>query len=141
MFFPKKNKNINPPIKTEESTAEMTEWFGYEEPETEGQLAIDVYQTEKKIVIKSTMAGVDPKNLKISLHHDLLTIKGTRHADKEIREEDYLYRECYWGAFSRSIILPAEVDSRRVEAELENGVLTVTLYKNNPGQIEIKIKD
>lgn len=141
MFFPKKNKNINPPIKTEEPTAEMAEWFGYEEPETEGQLAIDVYQTEKKIVIKSTMAGVDPKNLKISLHHDLLTIKGTRHADKEIREEDYLYRECYWGAFSRSIILPAEVDSRRVEAELENGVLTVTLYKNNPGQIEIKIKD
>jgi len=138
MFFHKKNKNTTVPAKVNEPEEE---WFGYEEPETEGQLAIDVYQTEKKIVIKSTLAGVDPKDLKIALHHDLLTIKGTRAADKEVQEEDYLYRECYWGAFSRSIILPAEVDSRRVEAELENGVLTITLYKNNPGQIEIKVKD
>lgn len=119
----------------------ISEWLNYEESETEGQLAIDVFQTEKKIIIKSTIAGVKPEDLKISLHHDLISIKGQRQIKESVREEDYLYRECYWGAFSRSIILPAEVDSKRVEAELENGVLTITLYKSNPGQIEIKVKD
>lgn len=119
----------------------IDEWLNYEETETEGQLAIDVFQTDKKIIIKSTIAGVKPEDLKISLHHDLLTIKGHRAVKEIVKDEDYLYRECYWGSFSRSIILPAEVDSRRVEAELESGVLTITLYKNIPGQIEVKAKD
>ena len=139
MFFHKKTKNIS--LTTAAEPESPAAWLNYEEPETEGQLAIDVYQTDKKIVIKSTIAGVQPEDLKISLHHDLLTIKGTRDSSKEIREEDYLYRECYWGSFSRSIILPAEVDNKKVEAELENGVLTITLYKSNPGQIEVKAKD
>jgi HSP20 family protein len=139
MLFNKKLKKSG--LVKEADRPSITEWLNYEEGETEGQLAIDVFQTEKKIIIKSTIAGVKPENLKISLHHDLLTIKGSRSIKEEVKEEDYLYRECYWGSFSRSIILPAEVDSKRVEAELENGVLTITLYKNNPGQIEIKVKD
>ena len=140
MFFNKKNHQINPDNIVSEPE-EIAEWLDYEEPETEGQLAIDVYQTDKKIIIKSTIAGVKPEDLKISLHHDLLTIKGTRSAGSEINETDYLYRECYWGSFSRSIILPAEVDGKRVEAELENGVLTISLYKVAPNNIEIKFKD
>ncbi|MFA5000545.1 MAG: Hsp20/alpha crystallin family protein [Patescibacteria group bacterium] len=117
------------------------DWLNNEEGETEGQLAIDVFQTDEKIIIKSTIAGVKPEDLKVSLQHDLLTIKGTRDVAEEIKEADYLYRECYWGSFSRSIILPAEVDSKRVEAELENGVLTVTLYKTDSNLIEVKAKD
>lgn len=139
MFFNKKNVPLKQSVPSEPEA--MTEWLDYEEPETEGQLAIDVYQTDKKIIVKSTIAGVKPEDLKISLHHDLLTIKGTRSIGTEINEEDYLYRECYWGSFSRSIILPAEVDSKRVEAELENGVLTISLYKIYPNEIEIKVKD
>jgi len=139
MLFRKKNKNVS--LVTENNQPSITEWLDYEEPEEEGQLAIDVYQTDKKILVKSTIAGAKPENIKISLHNDLLTIKGSRSLNEEIREEDYLYRECYWGSFSRSIILPAEVDNKRVEAELKNGVLTITLYKNNPGQIEVKSKD
>ena len=119
----------------------LSGWLNYEEPETEGQLSIDVYQTPSTIVVKSTIAGVTTGNLKISLHNDLLTIKGSRDAGSEIKEEDYLYRECYWGAFSRSIILPAEVDSKKVEAELENGILTITLYKNKPSEIEVMVRD
>ncbi|HBA36287.1 TPA: hypothetical protein DCZ15_00215 [Candidatus Falkowbacteria bacterium] len=139
MFFPKKNKKIN--LRAEAESIPPAGWLDRDEMETEGQLAIDVYQADKKIIIKSTIAGVKPEDLKISLHHDLLTIKGSRSSAKEIKEEDYLYKECYWGSFSRSIILPAEVDSKRIEAELEDGILTVTLYKNNPGQIKVKIKD
>ena len=139
MLFHNKNKTADSPAINEEIEDEA--WLNYDDPETEGQLAIDVYQSNKKIIIKSTIAGVKPENLKISLHHDLLTIRGSRSSDDSINEEDYLYRECYWGNFSRSIILPAEVDNKRVEAELENGVLTITLYKNNPSQIAIKVKD
>lgn len=138
MFFSKKNApaKISP-----EEEATLDDWLDYEEPGIEGQLAIDVYQTGKKIIVKSTIAGVRPEDLKVSLNHDLLSIKGHRSLKQEIKDEDYLYRECYWGSFSRSIILPSEVDSKKIEAELENGVLTITLYKNEPGKIEIKVKD
>jgi len=140
MLFAKKVKTKHlEPINSEESS--LSNWINYEEPETEGQLSIDVYQTPSTIVVKSTIAGVKPENLKIALHSDLLTIKGSRDAGTEIKEEDFLYRECYWGSFSRSIILPAEVDNKRVEAELENGILTITLYKNNLNEIKVKIKD
>lgn len=138
MIFNKKNKTNNvAPI----TFPEPAGWIDYEEPEIEGQLSIDVYQDNQRIIVKSTIAGVKPDDLKISLHHDLLTIKGSRATAKDIHEEDYLYRECYWGSFSRSIILPTEVDGKRVEAELENGVLTITLYKITPSQIDIKFKD
>ena len=139
MLFQKKNKGETR-VATEEKP-EITDWIGTDQIETEGQLSIDVYQTDKKIIVKSTIAGVKPEDLKIVLHNDLLTIKGARHADQEIREENYLYRECYWGSFSRSIILPSEVDNKKVEAELENGVLTITLYKSEPGKIEVVVKE
>jgi len=139
MIFNKKYSK--PSIVKENEEPSIVEWLNYEEPETEGQLAIDVFQTDKKIIIKSTIAGVKPEDLKISLHHDFLTIKGHRSIKEEVTAENYLYRECYWGSFSRSIILPAEVDNKRVEAELESGVLTITLYKNILGQIEVKAKD
>jgi HSP20 family protein len=120
---------------------EMESWINNENLEMEGQLSIDVYQNKNKIIIKSTIAGVKSEDLKISLHHDLLTIKGLRESEKNIREEDYLFKECYWGSFSRSIILPSEVDEKRVEAELENGILTISLYKTNPEKIEVKVKE
>jgi HSP20 family protein len=139
MLFNK--KNIKPSLIQENDESSVVEWLNYEDPETEGQLAIDVFQTDKKIIIKSTIAGVKPEDLKISLHHDLLTIKGIRSMKEEVNDEDYLFRECYWGSFSRSIILPIEVDSKRVEAELESGILTISLYKTNPSQIEVTVKD
>lgn len=138
MIFNKRNSKNS--LVQENDEPSIAQWLD-DESELEGQLAIDVFQTDKKIIIKSTIAGVKPEDLKISLHHDLLTIKGRRSVKEEVKDEDYLFRECYWGSFSRSIILPAEVDSRRVEAELESGVLTINLYKNNPGQIEVKVKD
>lgn len=139
MLFNKKSKNLTE--KPIEPISAMESWIDSENVEMEGQLSIDVYQDKDKIVIKSTIAGVKPEDLKISLHHDLLTIKGLRESEKNIKEENYLFKECYWGSFSRSIILPSEVDDKRVEAELENGVLTVTLYKTDSSKIEIKIKE
>jgi len=95
----------------------------------EGQLTIDVYQTDSDIVIKSTIAGVKPEDLDIQINNDMVTIRGERRKEDEVRDEDYYYQECYWGAFSRSIILPVDVEANKSEAIMKNGVLTIRLPK------------
>lgn len=134
----KSKKNIEISNSDNDSSAE--EWFGGDY--NEGQLSIDVFQTDKNIVVKSTIAGVRPDDLDISLNNDMLTIRGSRQTDEEIDEENYLCRECYWGAFSRSIILPCEVKADKIEALLENGVLTVVLPKAKiVKQTAIRVKE
>lgn len=108
----------------------------------EGQLSIDVFQTPDAIIVKSTIAGIKPEDIDISINNDLLTIRGKREMNEKIKEENYLYRECYWGSFSRSIILPVEVEADKIDAYLENGVLTVVLPKaRSAKQISIKVKE
>lgn len=105
----------------------------------EGQLSCDVYQDENNIMVKSAMAGVDPKNLNISISNDLLTIRGYREEDNEIKKNNYFAREVYWGAFSRSIVLPQEIDQNKVKATLKKGILTIILpkkYKNTSIKVE-----
>jgi HSP20 family protein len=102
------------------------EWF-----EPEGQLAIDVYQTDGDIFIQSAIAGVNPQDLDITIENDVVTIKGTREkpVDEAALPKDYFYQECYWGPFSRQIILPAEVDGSRAEATMKEGILTIKIPK------------
>ena len=95
----------------------------------EGELSVDVYQTEVSVVVVSTMAGVKPEDLEITLNNDVITIRGRREQPNQVLPDDYFYRECYWGGFSRSIVLPVEVKADEVQASLKNGVLTVTLPK------------
>jgi HSP20 family protein len=102
---------------------------GWLEENYDGQLSVDVYQTDKDIVIKSTIAGVRSEDIDISINNDMITVRGVRKLQEEVAKEDYFYQECYWGGFSRSIILPVEVRSDRAEAILENGILTITLPK------------
>lgn len=102
------------------------EWFS---EDYEGQLSVDVFQTPNEIVIKSTIAGVEPDDLDIFLNDDLLTIRGKREQTKEEKDANYFYKECYWGGFSRSIILPVEVNPDKIDAELKNGLLTIRLPK------------
>jgi HSP20 family protein len=97
--------------------------------EEEGQLTVDVYQTEDEIVIKSTIAGVTAEDLDISLTNDMVTVKGVREPDEKVKQSDYYYRELYWGPFSRSIILPEEVDADNAKASIKNGILTIRLPK------------
>jgi len=116
-----------------------TDWLG---ENFEGQLSVDVYQTEENIVVKSTIAGINTEDLDISLHNDMLTIKGMRHKDFEADEDDYFYQECYWGGFSRSIILPVEVKEDEISATLKNGILTITLPKAEKSKLKIvKVKE
>lgn len=108
----------------------------------EGQLSVDVYSTNKEIVIKSTIAGVQVEDIDISINNDMLTIRGERQEEVEDKLEDYYYQECYWGSFSRSIILPLEVDSNKVAASLKNGVLTIRLPKiRKTKNVSVKVKE
>jgi len=109
--------------------------------ENDGQLLLDVYQDDENIYVKSTIAGVRPGDLDISVNNDMLTIRGTRIHEQEIEGKDYFFQECYWGSFSRSIILPVEVKSDKISATLKNGVLTITLPKAEKKRIvPIEIK-
>lgn len=96
---------------------------------SEGQLTIDVYQTENDIVIKSTIAGVKPEDLDVSINNDMITIRGERKKEEGVPEENYYYQECYWGNFSRSVILPVDVLADKIEASMKNGILTIRLPK------------
>lgn len=134
------NKKKEKENKASEEEREMGEWLGGDYDE--GQLSIDVYQTPDKLVVKSTIAGVKPGDIDISINNDMLTIRGKRELAETIAEDNYLIKECYWGGFSRSVILPVEVDAEKVEAALDNGVLTVTLPKaRSAKQFSIKVKE
>ena len=97
--------------------------------EYEGQLTIDMYQTKDNVIIKSTIAGVKPEDIDVTIANDMVTIRGERKRDFEASSEDYFYQECYWGSFSRSVVLPVDVDIEAVEADLKDGILTVILPK------------
>jgi len=103
----------------------------WKDGEPEGQLTVDVYQTPNDIVVESAIAGVRPEDIDIQVTADSDSIRGSRHREKEVSEEDYLYQECYWGRFARSIILPQEVDPDGANVTFKNGILTVRLPKVN----------
>lgn len=100
-----------------------------ENDNAEGQLTIDVYQTENDIVIKSTIAGVKPEDLDVSINNDMVTVKGERKNEEIVESGNYYYQECYWGSFSRSVLLPVDVIPEKADASLKNGILTIRLPK------------
>lgn len=123
---------------SKKSREELAEWL---DEGQEGQLAIDVFQTPDEIIIESTIAGVNPEDLDVDITPESVTIRGKRAREKRISDEDYFYQECYWGRFSRSIILPQEIDAENSVANLKNGVLTIRMPKINRQKAKkLKIK-
>lgn len=109
------------------------------EEHNEGQLSVDVGQTEDKLVITATMAGARPEDISINIHNDLLTIRGKREREVELKEDDYFYKECYWGSFSRTIVLPVDVLTDEAAATFKGGVLTIVIPKESSKK-EVLIK-
>ncbi len=102
----------------------VDDWF-----EPEGELAVDVYQTEKDVVIQSAIAGIRPDELNIAVENDVVTMRGVRKNPNEAEQKQYLHEECFWGPFSRQVFLPEEVDTKNVKAVMKDGVLTLRLPK------------
>ena len=94
-----------------------------------GRLAVDMYDTDEAVVVKSAIPGVDPADIDISLHGDTLTIKGETKVKEEVENANYVCREHYYGSFSRSLSIPVSIKADKAEAEFEDGILTLTLPK------------
>lgn len=114
----------------EAKTENVREEFLSEDPQKEeGQLALDVFQTADEIVVVAPIAGVTIHDISINITDDVLTIKGNRNFQFKAEGADYFTQECFWGNFSRSIILPEAVDASQVSASFKNGILTVRIPK------------
>jgi len=132
-FFEKLTGTINvSEDEFDEESVEMGEtkdvgWM--EEDNEEGQLTVDVYQTDDDIVVKTIIAGVRPEDIDVSITRDMVTIRGKREKEKIVSEKDYFHKELYWGAFSRTILLPQEIEPEEAEASEKNGLLVLRLPK------------
>lgn len=107
--------------------------------EEEGELTVDIYDKDDAIVIQSTVAGVKPEDLEVSITSDMVSIRGTRQSIEGVSDEHYYYKELFWGTFARSVILPEEIDENHTEATLKHGMLTIMLPKKKRG-IAQKVK-
>ena len=106
-------------------------------------LAVDMYETDEAIVVKTAVPGIKPEALNVSIVGDTLTIRGETKAEGEIKKENYIRRERRCGSFCRSLVVPLPVMADEAEAEFENGILTLTLPKAEevkPKVIEVKAK-
>ncbi len=114
--------------------------FTDSDPE-EGELTVDVYQTPTEVVIKTMVAGVKPEDLDVAITRDMVTIKGKRETERSVSDDDYYHRELYWGSFSRTIMLPAEVEVEEAEAVEKHGLLIITLPKiDKHKQAKLRVK-
>lgn len=130
-------KKIIPKHVDDEEDEEIIE----EEPEEEGQLTIDVFQNKDSIIIQTMVAGVKPENLEISITREMVTIRGHREETESRNEDDYFFRELYWGNFSRTIVLPQEIEPEEATATEKHGLLTLTLPKINKEKMaKVKVK-
>lgn len=114
------------PVKGENGKENKT-WM--EEESSEAELAIDVYQTPTDIVVQTMVAGVKPEDLELNIARDMVTIHGKRGENRNIDEDNYFTKELYWGKFSRTILLPQEVEPEEAEAIEKHGLLTIRLRK------------
>lgn len=99
------------------------------EEEFPGQLAVDVYETADKLVVKARTAGVNKEDLDVSISDGILTISGTLSSGDETDAVNWHIQECYWGEFNRTLALPVSVKEEEVEAVLKDGVLTISFNK------------
>ncbi|MBI2005013.1 Hsp20/alpha crystallin family protein [Patescibacteria group bacterium] len=130
------SRTLNIKGKTGSASAGTTNGSLLSEPaeELEGELSVDVYQTPTHIVIKAMIAGVRPEDLDVSLTRDMVTIRGKREQHTEGGGDDFFFQELYWGSFSRTIVLPQEVEIEEAEASEKHGLLTIRLPKLDKGR-------
>ena len=106
----------------------------------DGELVVDVYETEADFVVLAAIAGIQIKDIDISLEKDMMVIKGNRCDPQEHPNKKYFYQECYWGPFSRKIVLPENIDIDKADAQMDKGVLTIKIPKcESNGKVGVKI--
>ncbi len=129
------------PVRVGQPAAAKSKNDWIEDDNSEGELAVDVFQTGEEIVIRAMVAGVKPDDLDIAITRDMVTVKGTREPAEDVPQENFFFKELYWGTFSRTILLPQEIEVEDAEATERNGMLTIRLPKVDKGrQTKLKVK-
>lgn len=141
-FFERLTGSVSLPEETENFTQKSTENHNWiEQASEDGELSVDVYQNQNDIIIKTMVAGVRPEDLDVSISRDMVTIKGKRESERTVAHDDYFHRELYWGSFSRSIVLPEEIDVDSAEAVEKHGLLIIKLPKLDKNrQTRLKVR-
>lgn len=127
-------------FEAEEEWEEEPEQAQTAEPQ-DGELPVDMYQTDDEIIIRAIVAGVNPNDLEISITRDMVTVRGTRDEYQEARDDEYFHRELFWGSFSRTLLLPEEVTIDESEAKESHGMLEIRmpkLDKHRSTQLRVK---
>ena len=97
--------------------------------EEEGELAVDLYEDKDELILQAVIGGVEINELDISITNDMITVRGERKKESKDKIEKVYYNECFWGPFSRSLILPQEINADKAKAIIKNGLLTIHLPK------------
>jgi len=112
-----------------------------EESNEEGQLSVDVFQTANEVVIKAMTAGVKPDDLDVEINQEMVTIQGERKDASKVEKDNYFSQELYWGRFSRTILLPQEIDPSESDATIKDGMLIIRMPKMDKRRVQkLKIK-
>ena len=122
---------------------EMDRFFDFSAP-TNFTPAIDVWQDDNNVFAECPLAGVDPKDVEVSVENDVLTVEGQSEKKTEVDEKNYYRKEMRYGAFHRAVALPAAVNGDKAKAEFENGILKITVPKEErvkPKKIAVKVKN
>lgn len=137
LYTPPQKKDFSPlKVRSEEPIA-----VAQEPQEEEGQLSVDMYETEKEIIIEAMVAGVRPDDLQLSISRDQVTIRGKRESNTHIEESGYFIKELYWGTFSRVVSLPHEIIIEEADAVEKHGLLILKLPKlDKHRQAKIRVK-
>jgi len=150
MMMPRLKSKVTPSPVTEENffleeTVLSNDWMDMpetlvaEEPTVDGQLAVDVYETAKDMVVKAPVAGVDGEDIDITVTDEMIIIRGERKDVKEVDTGSYHAQECYWGSFSRTVSLPQKGLADEAEASFAKGILTIRIPKAETNKLR-KIK-
>lgn len=128
-FFERLTGAVSLPQEIELSIEENPKESWMNNAPEEGELSVDVYQNQNEIIIKTMVAGVRPEDLDVSISRDMVTIKGKRESERMVADDDYFHKELYWGTFSRTVVLPQEIDVDAAEAVEKHGLLIIKLPK------------
>ncbi len=140
-FFERITGSIALPRETEEIEMEISKDNWMNNTPEEGELSVDVYQSPNEIIIKTMVAGVKPEDLDVSISRDMVTLKGRRESERTVADDDYFHKELYWGTFSRTIVLPQEIDVDAAEAIEKHGLLIIRLPKLDKNrQTRLKVR-
>lgn len=131
-------KAKKPSLPREKEQAGTEEWMA---DTSQGQLVVDIYEREEDLIIESTIAGVKAQDIDITIEPDLIVIRGERKKSKNEENKRYYYQECFWGKFSRTLVLPFPIKPDQVKANFKNGMLIISLPKAEEENRQVKIEE